>query len=226
MEWTQKLARLDTVVGTVTQPEAWAEKLENLQGIFHAAAVVRHSRRNIEDVYRTNVEGTLGMVRLAAEHRCRMIFVSTSGTVGCFRTPGESANEEAPYCDREVAGWPYYCSKIAAEKQARRLADELGVELVIVRPPVLLGPGDHRFRSTVLLLRYLRGKLPFLIPGGLHFADVRDAAHALVRAMERSQVHSVYHLPGYVCSLEEFFALAEEISGVPAPRLLLPAGLA
>ena len=224
MDWTHKLNRVDTLVGSVTEPAPWSKEplLDGLRGIFHLAAVVRHSRRDPEEVYRTNVDATLGIVRLAAAHRCRMVFVSTSGTVGCFRSPDDSADEEAPYCDDEVAGWPYYRSKILAEKRAQHLAEELGVELVIVRPPVLLGPGDHRFRSTSHLLRYLRGSLPFVIRGGVHFADVRDAACALVRAMELPQVRPVYHLPGTVCSVREFFALAEEVSGAPAPRLVLP----
>src|SRR5207244_3482294 len=110
---------------------------------------------------------------------------STSGAVGCFVRPGQSADEDAPYCERECAGWPYYRSKIEAERKARELARELGVELVIVRPPVLLGPEDHRLRSSAHLLRLLQGKLPFVIRGGMHFADVRDVAAAMVRVMIR-----------------------------------------
>ena len=145
------------------------------------------------------------MVRVAARYRCRMVFVSTSGTVACFREPEPSADEDSAYCEAEVAGWPYYDSKVKAEKEARKLAAELGVELVIVRPPVLLGPGDHRFRSSAHVSRFLDGKLPFLIRGGMHFADVRDAARALVRVMEREQVRPVYHLPGTICTIEEFY---------------------
>lgn len=224
MGWTATLDGVDTLKGSVTRPAAWATDplLDGLNGIVHLAAVVRHSRRRAEEVYETNLEGTLGMVHLAATHRCRLVIVSTSGTVGCFRSAAESAGEDAPYCEREVARWPYYRSKILAEQQARGLAEELGVELVIVRPPILLGPGDHRFRSTGHLVRYLRGKLPFLIRGGMHFADVRDAARAVVRAVARRDARPVYHLPGTICSIEEFFALAEQVSGTPAPRVVLP----
>jgi nucleoside-diphosphate-sugar epimerase len=224
MEWTRPLACVEPLVGAVTDPAAWwrDQRLEGLGGLFHLAALVRHSRRDAETVFRTNVLGTLNMVRLAASQHCRMIFVSTSGTVGCFRGPDHSADEEAPYCDAEVADWPYYRSKIMAERQARALADELGVELVIVRPPVLLGPADHRFRSSAPLLRYLEGRLPFLIRGGMHFADVRDVARALIRVMARPDVRPVYHLPGTVCSIEEFFAMVAEVSGRAAPRFILP----
>lgn len=224
MDWTGALGAVETLVGSVTEPDAWTASpaLRGLGGILHLAAVVRHTRREADEIYRTNVHGTENMVRLAAAHGCRLVFVSTSGTVGCFRRPAAAAHEGAPYCDTEVARWPYYASKIEAEKRARRLATELGVPLVIVRPPILFGPGDHPFRTTAPLVRYLRGKLPFLIRGGMHFADVRDAARAIVRALELPEPRPVYHLPGTVMSIEDFFALAERVSGVAAPRVILP----
>ena len=224
MDWTRRLSGVDTVTGSVTEPAGWAgdSKLDGLAGIFHLAALVRHCRRDAADVYRINVSGTAAMVRLAAERGCRLVFVSTSGTVACFRDPAGSADEESDFCEAEVSGWPYYHSKIQAEREARRLAAELGVPLVILRPPVLLGPGDHRFRSTSHISRFLRGQLPFLIRGGMHFADVRDAARALWRAMIREPARPVYHLPGTISSVEEFFGLTAEVAGRRPPRLVLP----
>lgn len=226
MDWTGHLSRVVPLVGSVTAPDAWSEArpLDGISGILHLAAVVRHTRRGAAEVYRTNVEGTLAMVRVAAARGCRLVLVSTSGTVGCFRSPDQSADEDAPWCESTVARWPYYHSKVQAERRARRLANERGVELVVVRPPVLLGPGDHRFRSTAHLIRYLRGRLPFLVRGGIHFGDIRDAAPALVAASQRPEVRPVYHLCGTACTIERFFALAEEVSGMP--RRVIPFRLA
>lgn len=224
MEWARALPRVRTLTGSVTEPEPWFEDplLDNLRGIFHLAGLVRHSRRDAAELLRTNVQGTLNLVRLAAARRCRLVFVSTSGTVGCFREPGPSPDEAAPYCEQTVGGWPYYRSKLEAERQARSLATGLGVNLVIVRPPVLLGPGDHRFRSSAHVFRLLRGRVPFLIRGGMHFADVRDVARALVRVMELPEARPVYHLPGTICSIAEFYSQVAELSGRPVPRLVLP----
>jgi dihydroflavonol-4-reductase len=224
LDWTRGLTRVQVLRGSVTEPDAWTGDplLDGLGGIFHLAALVRHSRRDAELVRQTNVTGTLHLVRLAARHRARLIFVSSSGTVGCFRTPGETADETAPYCEQEVHGWPYYRSKVEAERAARSLATELGVDLVIVRPPVLLGPGDHRFRSTNYVRRYLRGRIPFLIRGGMHFADVRDVALALLRAMQRPASHPVYHLPGTMCTLHEFYRQVAALAGGTPPRVTLP----
>jgi nucleoside-diphosphate-sugar epimerase len=220
--WTRDVD-VDLVRGSVTGPTAWTASLPRLGAIAHLAAVVRHSRRDPGDhMHETNVEGTLAMVRLAAAHRCRLIVLSSTGTVGCFRDPDRHADETSAFCEGEVGGWPYYASKIELERRARALADELGVELVLVRPPILLGPGDHRFRSTSNVLRFLRGKLPFLIRGGIHFADVRDAAAAVAELLGRAEARPVYHLPGTECGIEEFFAMVSEVSGQPVPRYVLP----
>jgi nucleoside-diphosphate-sugar epimerase len=220
MDWTRGLDRVAVHEGPVTTPV----KVPEISGIFHLAALVRHSRQHSQDVYRTNIDGTLAMVRLAAGAHCRLVFVSTSGTVGCFREPGAIADEDSPHCDAEVARWPYYDSKVKAEVAARRLADELGVDLVIARPPVLLGPGDHRFRSVAHVTRFLEGKVPFVIRGGMHFADVRDVAAALVRIMGLPHARPVYHLPGTMCSIEEFYGMTAAVSGRKPPSLVIPYG--
>lgn len=224
MDWTGKIGPLETLEGSPLAPEAWQDdpRLDGLRGIVHLAARVEHSRRGAEALERINVEGTLAMVRLAAARGCRMLFVSTSGTVACSRDPDARPDEGAPRLDDALERWPYYRSKVRAEREARALAEALGVELVVVRPPILLGPGDHRLRSTHTLLRFLQGRLPFVVRGGIAFVDVRDVAQALARLTEIEPVRPVYHLPGTACSIEAFFRMAQEVSGIPAPRYVLP----
>lgn len=227
-DWTGDLKGVEVLEGSVTDTPTWEDHpaLEGLGGIFHLAAIIQHSRKNSEDMYRTNVEGILNMIRLAAKHRCRVVFVSTSGTVGCFRDPKRWADEESPYCEEEVGSWPYYDSKIRAEREAIKLAGELRVELVILRPPILLGPGDHRHRATGHILRMMHGKLPFILYGGMNFVDVRDAVQAIVQAMEMTKPRPIYHLIGTECSIPEFFQMVGDVAGITPPKIKLPPYLA
>ncbi|HEX9564943.1 MAG TPA: NAD-dependent epimerase/dehydratase family protein [Gemmatimonadaceae bacterium] len=228
MSWTRDLVDVTPLVGTVTETGRWesSPRLDGLRGVLHLGALVKHSRTGSDEVYRTNVDGTVNLTRIAADRGCRIVFASTSGTVGCFPAPGSAADEDAPFCTAEVAGWPYYHSKVLAEQAARSLANDRGADLVIVRPPVLLGPGDHRFRSTGHLIRFLSGRLPFLVRGGIHYADVRDGCVALVHALEIPSPRPIYHLVGTICPIQEFFALAGDVVGRAPPRLLVPPWIA
>lgn len=216
---------VDMVTGSPVEPAGWQEhsRLDGIRGVYHLAAQVRHSRSGSDEMTRLNVDATRAIVRLAAHRGWRTVFVSTSGTVGCSRDPAAAPDEDAPHADAIVRCWPYYWSKIIAEREARALASELGAELVIVRPPVLLGPGDHRYRSVGNVMRVLRGKLPFILDGGMHFADIRDAARAMVAAMTHPSPRPVYNLPGTASSLDWFFRLVARQAGIEPSWKILPA---
>jgi dihydroflavonol-4-reductase len=211
------------VFGEVAAPEQWSARVEGVSTIVHMAALVRHSRQGADEVYRTNVDGTLAMVRLASQLGARLILISTSGTVGCFSKPGQEADEDAPYCADTIKRWPYYDSKMRAEIQSRALADQLGVDLVTVRLPVLLGPGDHVGRSTSLIARLIAGNQRFLMRGGITFADVRDVATGLTAIMSMGTPRPVYHLAGTNWSLSEFFLRCADLANTEVPRIFLPA---
>ncbi|WP_044890202.1 NAD-dependent epimerase/dehydratase family protein [Myxococcus hansupus] len=213
-DWVSEAGPVHVVEGGPLAPDAWMRDpaLADVKTVFHLAAQVKHSRVAPEEMETLNVEGTLHMVRVASALGARLVYVSSSGTVGCFRFPDVVADEHAPHAEALAGRWPYYASKIRAEKEARRLADKLGVELVIVRPPVLLGPGDHRFRSTGHVLRVLEHRLPVVPRGGMHFTDVRDVAASLTRLTELEQPRSIYHLPGTASTLGAFFRMVSEVS--------------
>ena len=228
LDWTAALKEVEVIEGSITQLDPWQNdlRLQGLSGIFHLAAMIQHTRKDPEAMWQTNVEGLLNMIRLAARYKCRVVYMSTSGTVGCFRKPEQWADEEAPYCEEEVGDWPYYASKIEAERKAIKLANQLEVELVILRPPILLGPGDHRHRATGHIRRLMHGKLPFILDGGMHFVDVRDVVPAMIQAMERPNPKPIYHLTGTECSIPEFFKMVGEVAGVAPPKVKLPPYLA
>jgi len=222
--WHAEMGPVGVLEGEPLRSERWRGDalLSGVRTIFHAAGMVRHTRSAPEEMLEFNVRGTLEMVHVAAQLGARLVFVSSSGTVGCFRSADIRAEEDAPYAEAIAARWPYYVSKIRAEREARSLAEKLGVELVIVRPPVLLGPEDHRRRSTGYVQKVLDGKVPLVPSGGMHFTDVRDVAVALAQLAQIERPRAIYHLPGTASSLREFFAMVTEVSGAPAVDRPLP----
>jgi dihydroflavonol-4-reductase len=222
--WIAEAGPVDVIEGSPLDTSRYEADpaLRGVTTIFHSAAIVKHSRTGTDEMTELNVRGTLSMVQLGKQLGARVVFVSSSGTVGCFRFAGVTADEDAPYAEDLVGRWPYYASKIRAERESRQLADKLGVELTFVRPPVLLGPDDHRLRSTGYVLKAIERKVPAIPNGGMNFTDVRDVASALVRLGEKATVRPIYHLPGHASSLREFFAMVTEISGVRGSKVPLP----
>jgi nucleoside-diphosphate-sugar epimerase len=221
------LEGVELVEGSLMDSERWQSdpRLQQLSGIFHLAGEVKHTRADLRDMMDVNVHGTTAMVRLAAVKRSRIIFVSSSGTVGCSDDSTYSPDESAPWCEEIVREWPYYISKIRAEEASRALADENGTELVIMRPPVMLGPGDHRFRSTSSVIRAMDSSVPLVMKGGMNFCDIRDVANAMVRAATLPSPQPVYNLPGHESTLEEFFRSVGRAAGVERRWIQAPTRL-
>jgi len=213
--WAQSLREIELIEGRLEAPERWAAHpaLREVEQVLHLAAYVSHSRSDAEHSYRTNVGGSLNAFDFAAQRQARMIFVSTSGTVGCFHSADEIAYEDAPDCEAIIQHWPYYASKLEAERRLRARAREHDIPLVIVRPPVLLGPRDHRLRSSGHVLRVLENRLPCRLPGGIAFVDVRDVASALARLLQLPAPRPLYHLPGFHWPLDRFFETIAELAG-------------
>lgn len=226
MAWTAKLSKVVLLEGGLHDTERWQHDpvLDGLSCVFHLAAMVAHNRRQRSQVFHVNVDGSVNVAIVAKNRGCRLVYVSTSGTVGCFKQPGKTADEGADYIGNRVGGWPYYASKIEAELRLLAMAEQ-GLDLVVLRPPIMLGPGDHRYRSTGLLLKFLGRKLPMVIRGGFPMVDVRDAAGAMLQASKLDSPQRIYHLPGEEPTIDQLFAELERISGVKAPTLHLPASI-
>jgi len=109
-----------------------------------------------------NVEGTLNLARQAvAAGVKRFVFVSS------VKVNGE-ATPELPFCASDVPSPqdPYGVSKAEAEQALRQLSAETGLEVVVVRPPLVYGPGvKANFLNLVKLVRR-RLPLPFGIRAG------------------------------------------------------------
>ncbi len=120
--------------------EAWPSDLSP-DCVVHLAARVHVMRDDAPDplaaFYATNVEGTLRVARAAlARGARRMVFVSSIKAVA-EGDGGVALAESVPPAPLD----PYGLSKRAAEEALGRLGEETGLEIVVVRPPLVYGPG-------------------------------------------------------------------------------------
>jgi nucleoside-diphosphate-sugar epimerase len=97
-----------------------------------------------------------------------------------------------------------------------------GLPLVIVQPGLVYGPGDT---SSVrpMLIQYLTRKLPIMpLETAFAWAHIDDIARGHILAMEKGVPGETYIIAGEVYTLVDALRLAEKITGIPAPRVLLP----
>lgn len=165
-----KLERADLLYS-----DAVRRLVEGKEVIFHAAASLLPD----PDVARAvNVTATGQLVRLAAAAGVRR-FVHVS-TVGAYRMEGEVLVDESFPLATESPG-VYARTKALAEVRARDLADEHGMELAIVRPSMVYGPGPGVW--TVMMFESIRDGKPVLLGDGSgHFQPVYidDVVDALI----------------------------------------------
>lgn len=219
---------------------------EGVDGVFHLAGIVKHSRDNphpptVDVAWQVNVDGTFNVFKAVAKageknggKKVRIVYASSSGCVACQNPPRSGpGGDDSPLCEDVVIGtqygkygkFPYYAAKIEVEKRGMPLAEELGLEVVWMRPTMMLGPGDHLFRSTGLVCSFLKGSIPMVPSGGASFLDVRDSAAMFKAAMELPtlpRTNPTYTLGSHNCTVKGLFALFEKHTGVKAPTMALP----
>lgn len=126
-------------VGTIDGNTEWPW-LQGTDVVVHAAARVHVMQETASDAWaryqRVNTDGTLRLAQRAAEAGVRrFIFLSTIGVHG--------AGQERPYkeSDNPVPNSPYAQSKLDAEIGLWSLAAHSDMEVVVIRPPLVYGPG-------------------------------------------------------------------------------------
>jgi nucleoside-diphosphate-sugar epimerase len=131
-----------TQVGAIDDQTDWHQALVNVQAVVHLAARVHVMNEQavnpMVEFRRVNVLGTLNLARQAV---CagvrRFVFVSSVKVNGEFTEPGQAFLESDPPNPQDAYG----LSKLEAEQGLRQLALETGLEVVIIRPPLIYGPG-------------------------------------------------------------------------------------
>ena len=129
-------------IGSISYDTDWATALTNVQQLVHLAARVHvindKSTDALAEFRRVNVEGTSALARQAAAAGVRrFVFLSS------IKVNGESTEPGQPFTadDAPAPEEPYGFSKDEAEQQLRQIASETGMEVVIIRPPLVYGPG-------------------------------------------------------------------------------------
>ena len=211
--------KVELVNGDLLDPDSLQGALRDCVQLYHVAALYSTRPEDAALMQRINVEGTCNLLKAAVEMGLRrIVYTSTIGTIG--RPAGKKLPTESDIYEDWSRVSPYARSKLEAERIALDLAAQ-GASIVVVNPCAPVGARDIKPSSTgQRILEYFRGLIPYFLPGGINFVSVEDVAVGHLLAAERGRVGERYilgHGEGNL-SLEDFYALMEQASGLPRPQ--------
>ncbi|HMQ32292.1 MAG TPA: NAD-dependent epimerase/dehydratase family protein [Chloroflexaceae bacterium] len=217
------------VEGDMEQVGGFAPALGGHEVLFHAAAYFREYYQpgdHWAKLKAINVDGTAALLRAAeAAGVGKVVYASSSGVLG--KAPGGAPADETTPPDAMVHRNLYFRSKLLAERAVDAFLAESRLPVVLIQPGWMFGPGDRAPTSSGrLILDYLNRRLPVSFPGYGAATDARDVARAMLAAAERGRGGERYLVSADTpVRFDQLFALLEELSGVPAPRLSVPYGV-
>jgi dihydroflavonol-4-reductase len=205
----------ERVVGDLLDVASVDRALEGMEALIHTAGATSVRMRDKAMLRAVNVDGVANVLEAAARRPgLRVVHTSTVGAVG--GSPGPTLlDEEAPW-NLGGLGYDYLETKRRGEELALARARE-GMDLVVVNPGMIFGPGDVYLTSTKYVLEYLRGKNRFAPRGGLSFCDVRDVARAHVAALTRGRAGERYILAGQNLTHRDALLALRRMTGLYRP---------
>lgn len=216
-------------LGDLDGESDWSNILIEQDVVIHAAARAHVMGGNdavlLEEYRSTNVAGTLNLAQQAAQAGVRrFIFISS------VKVNGESTSSRKPYSEKDLPTPEdaYGISKMEAEQGLQNIANQTGMEVVIIRPPLVYGQGVRGNFSKLLTLAKTRYPLPFGLVNNkrsmIYIGNLTDFfAHCIEHAKAANQTFLV--ADGEDISLSRLLRLMRISMGhfvwlVPVPTFL------
>jgi dihydroflavonol-4-reductase len=219
---------VQAIRGDVTEPASVEQAAAGCELVFNAMGLPEQWFADPDIFERVNARGTETVVRAAAAAGARRV-VHTS-TIDVFH-----AEPGTPFDESQVADYPkgtaYERSKQHAERLAFAAAAETGVEIVIVNPAAVYGPGPPGSASVEQgLLRPVvdgrRSAVPLLPPGGLPMVYSTGLATGQLLAAARGVPGERYILCDGHMSFRELAETAVRLAGRGRVPAVMPVPLA
>ncbi len=180
----KSLADLDVekVKGNILDNIVVNKLVEGTDFVYHTAAIISIGSNSKENVFKVNIEGTRNVIEACISHKIKRLIHFSS--IHALRNLSSDLmlNEDNPLVGTEA--FNYDQSKANSELLVID-GCKRGLNAIILNPSGVIGPFDY-IPSLMgqMIIEIAEGKMPFLIKGGYHWADVRDVVDAAINAME------------------------------------------
>ena len=194
----------DIVQGDIANPETISHLLESCDVVVHTAALVSNSIAD-SDMWRVNVLATRNLIAAAEKYKVRR-FVQLSSIVAYGNAAEGELDEDQPV---HADGGSYVLTKLASEHTVLAAQAKSSLELVIIRPGDVYGPGS---RPWIILPLEAINKGQFMLPakgkGFFRPIYIDDLVRGIALAVSTQEASGeIFNLSceGYM-STKEFFS--------------------
>lgn len=219
--------------GTILQPDKIDKAIAGCRQVYHLAAYAKPWAKDARTFFNINTQGTDNILQSAYDHHVeKVVFTSTAGTF--------SPSLEKPVDENTLRLIDFFndyeTSKFIAEDRCQKYVRK-GLNVVIVNPPRLYGPGllSKSNAVTLMIKRYLEGRWRIIPDSGEkvgNYVFIDDVIKGHILAMKKGRSGEKYLLGGENISYSGFFDTLAKVSGkkhkminLPSPVMMAAAGL-
>ncbi|MET1258860.1 NAD-dependent epimerase/dehydratase family protein [Flagellimonas sp. DF-77] len=209
--------RIEWVACDITDPVTLASHFEGVAKVYHCAALISFDPKDDKRLHKINVGGTKNVVNLCIAHGIeKLCYVSSIAAIG--PAVGEAwVTEETEWQDLPNTGYSH--SKYRSEMEVWRASQE-GVDVVIVNPGVIIGPGFFKSGSGLFFHSVARGQ-KFVLPNGTGFVTVMDTVLAMQLLMGSDLKNERYVLVNENLSYLELVTQIASAMNLEPPKKVL-----
>jgi nucleoside-diphosphate-sugar epimerase len=196
------------------------EAMQDVQQVYHCAALVSFHPADRDRMLQVNRNGTANVVNSCLHAGVeKLVYVSSIAAIGRDRRSPE-VSEQTKW-QNSPDNSPYAISKFQAEQEVWRGQAE-GLNVAVVNPSVILGAGFwHSGPQQVFKMAW--EEFPYYPVGSTGFVDVRDVARFMIRLMESDISGQRFLLNGDNTSYREVqTTIAEALDKPPPSKALSP----
>ncbi len=193
--------------------------------LIHCAALITIASRLNTQVWNVNVHGTENVMQLALNAAVdRVVYVSSVHAIP-EKPLGQIISEVSSFSP-ELAHGQYAKSKAAAAQVALDYAKK-GLNLSIVHPSGIIGPGDTNIRNHMIrtIHAMAEGRIPVGLKGGYDFVDSRDVVSGILSCEEKGRCGECYILTGHYITVLQLLNVVRKIHGKKERKIEIPYGL-
>jgi nucleoside-diphosphate-sugar epimerase len=178
---------IEWVEADITDIPALENAFVGIDYVYHCAALISFDPKDEDLIRKTNIEGTANIVNFCVVNAIKKLcFVSSIAALGDLAAHENQITEETEW-NPEKPHSDYAISKYGAEMEIWRGQQE-GLQVIIVNPGVIIGPGFWEQGSGELFTKVKQG-LSFYTLGSSGFVAVTDVVRIAVQLM-KSEIHN------------------------------------